>query len=360
MDVSMRNKRESVDNKIDLLWDKIEVLFDNPDNFAESVTVVGTDLYIPVNGTKCGLYRFFEKELDGEIVWVNQLIFEFEKGDVVIGSKIHNEIFIGCCTSKSVVIVYNFLTKCIFRIPVIGSPIDCCFIEESLDCLSKNCLSKNCLVISNVDYQPTQIFLINLDPIYDKKYLDQTANNMPNQSKHRVKCHMTRLFKNLKIYGGSGINHYQDKIYIGTLTCIYVGKLDGTLTKMSIDTNSKPFYDNIMIERNGKIIISIYDYDKKIYYWISKYPRLLGFCNMVFSFFMGCGYNDIYNSIKQNPSKIIYAVGSVDSDKLTEKQFPTEIPNFYKNVTHIVPYKKDLYVLINWSSDRFLITKLPQ
>jgi hypothetical protein len=299
-----------------------EIKFPNELHFAESFVILKDKIYFPLN-----ISADIDDDSNGVYVYdINSknfnLLFKPENRDVILGSKIYNNKFIGCVTNLDSIIIYDFETKEIEYIKVKGCPNDLCIYDD------------NIYVIINMNYR-----------VYNGIVKKININTRKSKT----------LIKNINTV--TGINIIDNNLYIATLINVIKYNIITKKIKRIIKNNKiYPFYDNITIN-NNKLNIAIYNYNQRLYYYYSKYYICLLIINYMVSFFVGIGYYDIINNQRKmdNSKKIKFISYNTINKTYKINKFNININTFDYEITQIEEISENQYLLVNWKANSFVI-----
>ena len=313
--------KSNVKPKIDFIPTVSEIIYPNSSQFSESFNIVENVIYIPLNGEQPGLYLY---TFDVNSIQ-NTPLFEWD--GVIVGSKIKDNIFVGCNLIQnelgviSQIIKYNLTTKkqdilkCDFYVN------DICFDDKDVNIV---------YTISNVNYKKN------------------------NGIVHKINLTTGEMIVILdKIDSGSGINCIDGLLYIATLFNVISFNLENGVHEIIIKSSQSnfPMFDNISIY-NRELCIAIFDYNKSFFYRITRIKWIKKMIMNLFSFTLGVSYFNIHNTDRTLSGKTMqFAIFNLDTKKTI---FYNINYAFDQTVTQIVKLNETTFILTNWKANKML------
>lgn len=318
--------------------------------FAESCTIHNNLLYIPLNKStisslatinavdtyKSGLYVYGIKCSDDsqtitypileDMLKETKPLFQFKDKEVIVGSKIRGNTWVGCNSAGSL-IIYSLDTKLKKEITFKRGyyPNDVCFDTDDDNVV---------YVISNKNYK-------RLDGVVSKvSLIDGTV---------------TDVIKN--IYSGTGINMKGDDLYISTLVKLYIAnKYSYKIRPILSFHEDYPLFDNVTIKDNVAHF-AVYSYQCKSEYSFIKNQCLSFLGTSLMSCCCGVGILDRVNIDRtMHQHKVIkFMTYDCDTRQLVYNEFDRVIPEFDETVTQIEKVGEYSYLCTNWKSSKIVI-----
>jgi hypothetical protein len=317
-----------MDEKILKITKIHKIKFKKSRDFCESIINDDFNLYFCTNNNLLNEYHLYKFDL---ITNKTKIIFKFPPKTIILGSKIKNNIFVGCVTSSNSIIVLDLLTKKYYLIKLKkhGCPNDVSYDNICNDII---------WVVTNKNIPGENGILLKIN-IKTKK--------------------ITNIDLGFAIGSVSGINIVNDHIYLACLTKIYkINKIDHKKNEIIIkdDPINKYFYDNISIYRN-KLNIAIFDYQNSIGYTIITNKILLYISTLLVLLCIGdvVILNKLNINRKMSDSIIKFATYDLDTKKKEIYSFNKKIKNFDKTVTQINQIESNKFVLVNWKANCMVI-----
>ena len=300
--------------------------FYNKGDFAESIVYYNDCLYIPINNeiSFCGLYEYnFKNDTLKKIV-------SFTKKSIILGSKIENDIFVGCNTYDSSLMVCDLLNKTCY----------------SIDLKKYGC--PNDIVFSTIKHNTVYIACNENKPGLNGNLIEV---NFITKKINAIKL-------KYKLESVSGINIYNNYIYLACLTKIYKINVNNIndITIICDKLKLKPLFDNITIY-NNLMNIAIYEYGNFMEYTMITNKLLLNI--FTYSMYYLTGDLLLFDkkniNRKMNDAEIKFIQMNINTQEKYLITFDKIIDNFDKEVTQISQINENKYILINWKANKFII-----
>jgi hypothetical protein len=313
-----------------------EYPFPSTNHFAESFTVVGDKVFIPLNNTveenSAGLY-----ELDLTTTKTFTPVFLFDKGEVCFVAKRTAKYWVCNVTTTNQVLLYDHAFNSRRYVPIAGCPND--IVVDLAD--------------DNVIYVATNGDFTNKNGLVVRIHLDTGVSDVL-LGQHPDAKNKTPLSS------VSGINMVGDCLYVATLLTVvslnvradpYVCE---TLISQSTHLTA-PQYDNISV--NGNLLhCAIYDYDDRLAYFVFS-TNAVAFVVYYTASCLGVIDNPQRGdkNRKMSKTKVHFVTYDCASKRHQYFRFDKVIPGFDKEVTQINRLDADQsHLMVNYKANRLV------